>query len=274
MVWDAQAAFFSNAFSLWPYGMKTVQYRRWQPARSPVCIEFLPAVLQQIRSETKQDHDRGFLFGTRQQNDLRMFAARRAPRLDDPQLRGTVPVGIYISRARGEVFLTDPDIAFMDQHRTAVALVVAGARAGFFVRETDGTLQAVRSYEEFAVADAATMPAPRRAIRYSPPVAPQHWRWPAAVASLLAVPAVALAYWLPPAPIEIEARERYGQLVVSWDARALERGGRLEIVDGSKRTVLRLARGTTGATYLVQSAAVDVRLSTDTRTGYLHWVKR
>ena len=66
--------------------------------------------------------------------------------------------GHFICRARGEVFLTDDDLANLERHHGVLALVIAGGRAGFFVREPDGSVQAIRSHEEFRVADAATRP--------------------------------------------------------------------------------------------------------------------
>ena len=56
------------------------------------------------------------------------------------------------------MFLTDDDLANFESHQGVLALVVAGGRAGFFVREPDGSVQAIRSHEEFKVADAASRP--------------------------------------------------------------------------------------------------------------------
>ena len=61
-------------------------------------------------------------------------------------------MGVFFSRIRGEVFLTETDLAFFNEHQSEVALVVAGDRAGFFVREADGSIQTVRSHEEFSIA--------------------------------------------------------------------------------------------------------------------------
>jgi len=118
--------------------MQTVHYRRWAPQKSPVRIEFPPELLLDIRSETIQDHDRGYLFGVRQGNDVRALAARRAPQPDDPGLSGMEPLGMYISRIRGEVFLTDSDLEQLDRLDAKVALVVAGNRPVFsFARRTE-----------------------------------------------------------------------------------------------------------------------------------------
>lgn len=100
----------------------------------------------------------------------------------EPGSLTTVPngiglVGIFSVRKRGEVFLTDADLQRFEQTELAlalpsapeaaptfdqpsaeetgdllpenVALVVAGAMGGFFVRDHNGSIQAVRSYQEF-----------------------------------------------------------------------------------------------------------------------------
>lgn len=263
--------------------MLTVHYRRWSPPKSPVRVEFPAEVLHEIRAETCQDHDRGFLYGLRQhQNEVRVLAARRTPHADDPGLTGLVPVGIYISRVRGEVFLTDADLEHMEKHATALALVVAGSRAGFFAREPDGSLQAVRSYEEFSVIDAAHRSEPsrsgaaetERAVRHPalPPRSPG--RWAATMMGLLVVPVAALAYLhplLPQPPIELSLHEVSGQLVIAWNPRAVQRGGRLEIVDQGKRTVLPVSRGSSSATYAMAGGDVEVRLATDRNEGAARW---
>ena len=76
-----------------------------------------------------------------------MLAAR--PDESNGSPHGLAPLGIFVCRARGEVFLTDDDLANFERHRGVLALVVAGGLAGFFVRELDGSVQAIRSHEVF-----------------------------------------------------------------------------------------------------------------------------
>ena len=187
------------------------------------------------------------------------------------------PLGIFVCRERGEVFLTDDDLARFEEHQGVIALVIAGSRAGFFVRESNGSVQAIRSHEEFQVADvaprlvfgtnlAAELPAP--APRW------HGWRRIAACAGLLAVPAGAFAYLrplLPRGPIPVALREEASQLVIGWNESAVREGSRLEILDGSERTIVMLPANTSSATYGLQGGDVEVRLSTDTRTGGAHW---
>jgi len=261
--------------------MQTVHYRRWAPQKSPVRIEFPPELLLDIRSETIQDHDRGYLFGVRRGNDVRALAARRAPQADDPGLSGMEPLGMYISRIRGEVFLTDSDLEQLERLDAKVALVVAGNRAGFFVCEADGTVQAVRSHEEFWVADVSARPealkrAPTTAVPGRHPWIPpmRHWKWAAAILVVLAGPLAGLGYLgprLPQPPLHLTLQETNGQLVVAWDPHAAPAGGRLEIADRSGRRVLEVPPGSTSTTYAHHNGDVEIRLSTPSGAGSVFW---
>jgi hypothetical protein len=254
-------------------------------------IEFPPELLHDVRLESAQPERRlplrwiprfnrvvnqssGLLFGVRHDDEVRVLAARASD--------GLSPVGTFVCRARGEVFLTDDDLASFESQHGVLALVIAGGRAGFFVREPDGSVQAIRSHEEFRVADAASRSsAETNAAAELPAPAPHGswqsglvWKRVAACAALLAVPAGAFAYLrprLPHLPIALAIREEAGQLVIGWNAGALAEGSRLEIQDGSERTILMLPANASSATYGPQGDDVAVRLSTDTRMGGAHW---
>jgi hypothetical protein len=273
--------------------MVTVHYRQWYPPQSPLRIEFPPELLHEVRLESVApsgglplrwlprinrvvSQSRGLLFGVRHEDDVRVLAARADPSDSSPE--GLAPVGIFVCRARGEVFLTDDDLANFEKHNGILALVVAGGQAGFFVREADGSVQAIRSHEEFEVASAAAHPVSTgtAAAVQLPAPAPrwQAWKRGIACAGLLAIPAGGFAYLqplLPRLPIALALREEAGQMVIGWNAGALAEGGRLEIRDGSERTILMLQAGTSSATYGLQSSDVEVRLTTDTRMGGAHW---
>ncbi len=275
--------------------MVTVHYRRWCPPQSPLRIEFPPELLHHVRLGGAQPERRlplrwiprlnrvvnqssGLLFGVRHEDEVRVLAARA-----DEHPDGLLPLGTFVCRARGEVFLTDDDLANFEKHQGVLALVVAGGQAGFFVREPDGSVQAIRSHEEFKVADAASRPASGRtnAAAELPAPAPSGWwnvrlAWKrvAACAALLVIPAGAFAYLqplLPHLPIALAIREEAGQLVIGWNAGALAEGSRLEIQDGSERTILMLPANASSATYGLQGDDVEVRLTTDTRMGGAHW---
>jgi hypothetical protein len=261
--------------------MQTLYYRRWAPRKSPVRIEFPPDLLLEIRSQTMQDHDRGYLFGARRGNDVRILAARRAPQMEDPGLTDLEPVGIYVSRVRGEVFLTDSDMEQIDRLDAKVALVLAGCRAGFFVREQDGSMQTVRSYEEFWVPEASPRPQPLKRAPAPPPAGRHPWLPPvrhgrrfAAAAVFVGAPVLAFGYLQPLLPrprLEVRLRETEGQLVVEWSRSAALAGGHLEIADRSGRTVLLVPPGSTSTTYAHHNADVEVLLSTNEGTGRALW---
>jgi len=130
----------------------------------------------------------GVLFGTADENEVRITASREIPcahskgqafllnefdedRLDrlltyyreQTELAGLAPVGFYVSRTRNELALSDQDIRLFNKffpEPQQVALVVKVARgrptrAGYFVREADGTIQRELTYKEFEAAPAS-----------------------------------------------------------------------------------------------------------------------
>ena len=270
--------------------MVTVHYRRWCPPQSPLRIEFLPQLLHDVRLKGGQPvpslpqrwiapfkrvitQSSGLLFGVRNLDEVRLLSAQ--PHIESANPDGFAPLGIFVCRARGEVFLTDDDLATFEKHRGILALVIAGGQAGFFVREPDGSVQAIRSHEEFRMADAASRPVsnePDPACQLPIPAPRCFWKRGAACAALLTVPAGAFAYWQPMVsrlPIALALREEAGQLVIGWNP--VTGSSRLEIRDGSDLSVLMLPANTSSATFGPQSRNVEVRLSTDTRTGATHW---
>jgi hypothetical protein len=130
--------------------MNTVQYLRWNPLSSPLRIEFAPDLLPSLRPQCERADVTGVLYGIRRGREVRLLAAGSSGE-GEAGPPGMEPVGIYVWRVRGEVFLTESELELFEKRDAAVALVVAGARAGFFVREFNGSIQTVRSYEEFFV---------------------------------------------------------------------------------------------------------------------------
>jgi proteasome lid subunit RPN8/RPN11 len=80
---------------------------------------------------------------------------------EDPRLDGMICVGWFLSHTRSEIMLSDFDLEVYSTYFGApwqVALVVrpgrsGGMRAGFFVREHDGTVRSENSYLEFSFPD-------------------------------------------------------------------------------------------------------------------------
>lgn len=144
----------------------------------------------------------GILYGTREGRTVRVLAMRpiacehaRGPAFllsdkdrmslnqqltadaDDPHLEGLISVGWFLSHTRSEITLGDSDLELYSIFFPApwqVTLVVrpgrgGSMRAGFFVREADGTVKSERSYLEFnfpdrlaGVLDRAPGPRPER----------------------------------------------------------------------------------------------------------------
>ena len=167
---------------------------------------------------------------------------------------------IFVCRARGEVFLTDDDLANFEKHQGVSRLGRCGrprrilrARAR---RKHAGHPQPrrVQSRRRCLAACFRT----ETKLRRIPVRLPNWWRsartWKraGACAVLLAIPAGAFAYLrplLPQLPIALAIREEAGQLVIGWNAGALAEGSRLEIQDGSERTILMLPANASSATY-------------------------
>ncbi|HEY6389634.1 MAG TPA: hypothetical protein VIX89_00055, partial [Bryobacteraceae bacterium] len=126
----------------------------------------------------------GVLFGSRRENTVRILTWRpiscehahgpslrlsTRDRIDltrllevakaDSDLAGLQPVGWFLSHARSDIFLNDSDLEIFQGFFPApwqVTLVLrpskAGpARAGFFLREDDGSLRSESSYKDFVV---------------------------------------------------------------------------------------------------------------------------
>jgi hypothetical protein len=80
---------------------------------------------------------------------------------EDPHLEGLISVGWFLSHTRSEITLSDSDLELYSIFFPApwqVSMVVrpgrgGSMRAGFFVREADGTVKSERSYLEFNFPD-------------------------------------------------------------------------------------------------------------------------
>jgi proteasome lid subunit RPN8/RPN11 len=128
------------------YGVREAQAVRIMAIRPSVC-----------------EHSNGpaFRFSERDRSALREQIRQDQ---EDPRLEGLVCVGWYVSHTRTEITLSESDqeifSAFFAQP-WQVTLVVrpsrgGNMRAGFFVREPDGAVNATRSYLEFTFPDRLT----------------------------------------------------------------------------------------------------------------------
>jgi hypothetical protein len=241
--------------------MHTVEYRIWGPKASPFCVEF-PANLMRDLGIAE---DSGALYGSRNGGEVRIAAIRT------PQGEEEKKIGVFFSRIRGEVFLTETDLEFFNEHESEVALVVAGDRAGFFVREADGSIQTVRSHEEFSVAaqplDASAADSFASTAIATPPGEPrpalQRMRtWAPGLAMLAALPIAALAVFpqrVPPAPSALQVRETGGQLRISWKP---GENAVLAIEDGGSKLAVPVYANHSSVTYAPRGPQVAVSLVT------------
>jgi hypothetical protein len=205
----------------------------------------------------------GVLFGVSHERELRLLTARRSPDDPDPRLAGLKPLGVYAWRPRGDVFLTEGDLKRFEQSQAAVALVVAGERAGFFVRETNGSLRAIRTHEEFPV---IASPPPQPIVQAIAP----HAKPPLATAAALTAALVfaAVLYVVRPAPpkaLALALKEQSGQLLVRWNPQALPKGGILAIADGKAHIETAVSPGQSSATYQMRTSDVEVKLAGEQR---------
>jgi hypothetical protein len=226
---------------------------------------------------------------------VRVTSARPRPGLN--------PVGIFAARWRGEVFLTEEDILRLEtlekvNHLNdnlaggAIALVIAGVHAGFFVRELDGSMQTIQSHEEFKIR--ALSPKTNRVARL--------WKFlkdvrlvdhlqlldhlkllDDAMRSMLAsvgMCAKQMKPWLPHAialaavilcgnsllrsahftsATPLRVQEHDGQLQIGLSPKALSPGARLQIVDGAERRSILISSSLTSVLYAPLTR--DVRIS-------------
>ncbi len=105
--------------------------------------------MEEVRRLGRNRNTTGRLFGMPIDGGFRIVAAHHHSANSEPEPAGLEALGIFASRVRGEVFLTESDLERLCH--LPIALVVAGGRAGFFVREPDGSMLTILSYQEFPV---------------------------------------------------------------------------------------------------------------------------
>jgi hypothetical protein len=226
----------------------TQSTRVWNPPQSSVRIEFSDEFLRQVQREGGGEK-RGILYGRRTGAEAKLLAARSLGHARDLRLLGLEHVGMFAVRRKGEVFLTEHDLIFAERLNASVVLVVAGKRAGFFVREPDGSMQVVRSLQEFRV--------PESEIAKKPGILRT---WLSAVFSgmfLIGSLGVVL-YAQPRAPLTLNLREQSGQLVIRWSHGVL---GTLDIINNRRVIQLPVSTQQLQAVFQADPGTVQVRLT-------------
>jgi hypothetical protein len=155
---------------------------------------------------------------------------------------GQEAVGVYFLRNRGEIFLTESNVAAFEARSPTAALVIAGNRAGFFVRDSDGALQSIRSYEELTV--------PRLGSNRS--------RLPMVAGIVVAgvLPLVALACLHSFVNTGLSVRSDGSRLRISWKPGSR---GELKISEGGVQTSISVSPGQSSTIYLRRGTA-DVKV--------------
>jgi proteasome lid subunit RPN8/RPN11 len=173
--------------------MSDLKTSQWIAPESPISIEYSMVVIEEIRHEVAEGFQRlsrgglevgGILYGTREGRTVRILAMRpmqcehaRGPafllsdkdraglteqlQAEDPGLENLTPVGWFLSHTRSEIALSEADVEIYSSYFPApwqITLVIrpgrgGSMRAGFFVREADGTVKSERSYLEFNFPD-------------------------------------------------------------------------------------------------------------------------
>lgn len=239
--------------SIWPVmsrfaRLQGVTIRSWEPPESPLRIEYSPALLREIRIANTAVDSFGVLYGIRHGDTVSLVATRGR--------HGLEPLGVFASRVRGHVFLTEEDLERFERAEACVALVISGEKGGFFVRDASGSIEAVRSYEEFSI-DTQPAIAPVKVVKRRWP-----WAW-----SLAAIPLLSL-FFIPrhtQPPLTLKLSEDTGQLSISWNA-PIE--STLTVLDGRSETSVAIHRGLSKMTYARRTGDVTVRVGA-TQTRYV-----
>jgi hypothetical protein len=223
--------------SIWPVMSRFARLQSgpistWSPPESPFRVEYPPALLREVRISSGGVDAFGVLYGVRHGKTIRLVATRGRAGLE--------PLGVFASRVRGKVFLTEKDLERFDKAEASVAMVISGDTGGFFVRDSAGAIETVRSYQEFSAKGTRE------------PVAVRKPRWPWA-ACLLLIP---LLFLRPhPPQLALTVREAEGQVRISWNVPTAET---LTILDGGERTYIPIAPEESTATYARRSGDVTV----------------
>ena len=214
--------------------------RTWAAPESPFRIEYSPALLREMRISSGGVDAFGVLYGVRHGDTIRLVSTRGRAGLD--------PLGIFACRVRGQVFLTEEDLERFEKADACVAMVISGETGGFFVRDTHGSIEAVRSYQEFSIHGP---PGRRREAAKLSCVA--LGRLPGAGAAVSSIPVTSIRR------SRCILQEDAGQLRISWNAPTSET---LTILDGGDRTSVAISPGQTTATYARRTGDVTVGIGT------------
>jgi hypothetical protein len=233
----------------------------WFPLESSLRIQYEHALMNRLVRRQEEEDWAGIIYGTHTPHAVSVVSTESRADL--------CPVGVFSARARGEVFLTEHDLVRLDaldavhqadavrqadavhQAETplAIGLVIAGDKGGFFVREADGSMQTIQSYQEFPVRG----PAREKSTDA------RSWIPLGIAAGVSIVVAMTILAW-PASAFTIQPQEGQMRITLHRQHRVASRGARLEIVDGGERRSIAITPELTSVLYAPQTSDVHVRL--------------
>ena len=308
----------------------------WRVSEHPIKIEYSSRVLADLDRDVIEGFHRlkrggvevgGVLLGTRNDRtvtvlDYRPFDCEHAlgpgfalstrdhealvTLLQSLQAQGLVAVGWYHSNNRSHIHLSPPDLEVFDRHFPEpwqIALLLkpdsfAPTKAGFFVREEDGSIRADSSYQEFSLpprnvpaGDRKTdrdllieRAAMSRPVLPPPPSPPKSAiRKPILIGALAAVAMTLVVIGFsgkektatPRNELALTLHDNQGHLQIGWNraATAISRhpSGMLEVKDGDHVTLLdlhgdQLQRGTVVYDRTSPNVVVNLKVGGATET--------
>jgi len=224
--------------------MQSGPSRVWAPPESPLRIEFSSSLVREVRMAGTMVDAFGVLYGVRHGSTVNIVSTRGRAGLD--------AIGVFASRVRGEVFLTEEDLERFQKADACLALVIAGETCGFFVRDAGGSIETVRSYREFSIHEMPVAPV-AAAIPQAEPKRRLHWAYALALAPLLyfAVPKH------PQAPLAVTLNEDAGTLKIAWNR---PKSDTLLILDGGELAEVAIQPGQSQIAYGRRTGDVVVKL--------------
>jgi proteasome lid subunit RPN8/RPN11 len=171
------------------------------------------------------EHSRGPAFQL-SEHDRELLEEQVRRDLADPRLEGMICVGWFLSHTRSEIMLSESDLEIYSTFFGApwqVTLVIrpgrgGSMRAGFFVREADGSVKSESSYQEFNFPDrlSGVLDRSPRAERTQPErLPPPSLPWAPDPVQKTVEPSPAPAVSAPPIPA-VKPRRAKWPLLVGW----------------------------------------------------------
>jgi hypothetical protein len=219
----------------------------WAPPESPLRIKYTSRLLREVCLARNTGDAFGILYGARHGSTIQLSATHGHA--------GLQAVGIFSSRLRGDVSLTQKDLERFDHAEASVALAIAGETGGFFVRDPSGVIDPVSSPQTFPIHPltiAQTVNTKTISTRFSNA---GNWLWKMCIPVALLLSLGFIPRRKP--PLSINLTETAGQMRISWNAPVR---ATLTILDGAGKTSIPITPGESMITYVRSTGDVSVQL--------------